>query len=79
MDEVKDPLAPKAPPVPVCGNLRCKGQLISGDDHREGVEWYDATIWWCEETQKVLGPDFKPAGPRACTSKRGCFKPPEIA
>ena len=74
MDEVKDPLAPKTAAGPVCRHLRCKGHYVEPDEHEQKVEWYDATTWWCAETQKALGPDFKPVHSRWCTSKRPCFR-----
>jgi hypothetical protein len=35
---------------------------------------YDATWYWCVETQIGFGPDGKPVGPHDCKNGRGCCK-----
>jgi len=35
---------------------------------------YDATAYWCSETQTGFGPDGHPVRPDVCQSGRGCCK-----
>jgi hypothetical protein len=56
-----------------CAKLLCKGMITRAPDVRGNVSAYDATVWWCCETQKVVGPDDRPVGPRACCAGRACW------
>ena len=33
---------------------------------------YDATAYWCVETQRGFGPDGKPVRPDMCSGDRAC-------
>lgn len=60
----------------LCRHLRCKGMFTGGyhavDPHALP---FDATNWWCDRTQKELGPDDLPCDGRQCTRERRCHVP----
>ena len=58
-----------------CDHLRHKGMyVISAPDPDEFTFYdrYDATAYWCTETQTGFGPDGRPVRPDVCQSGRGC-------
>jgi len=58
-----------------CANLRHKGMYVTAaPDPGEHVFYdaYDATVYWCTQTQKPLGPDGRPVHADRCRSGRGC-------
>ncbi len=61
-------------PAPACSKLLCKGAITRAPQVLGPVAWYDATVWWCGETQKVVGPDDLPVGPEGCVRGRSCWR-----
>jgi hypothetical protein len=58
-----------------CSRLRHKGMYVMSATDREDdgcYDAYDATAYWCTETQKPLGPDGKPVHADSCKSGREC-------
>jgi hypothetical protein len=58
-----------------CLHIRHKAMYI-GEVPNPGEEQfydhYDATAYWCSETQTGFGPDGNPVRPDVCQSARGC-------
>lgn len=56
-----------------CRRLRCKEMFID-----IGVEFKmtetGSGIYWCSQTQNVLGPDGQVAEPSGCKAERECFE-----
>jgi hypothetical protein len=57
-----------------CDRLRWKGMYVQ-------AEW-DASVpqagdrlFWCQETQKCIGPDNRVVDDYECNPTRGCYKP----
>ena len=60
-----------------CSNLRHKGMYVLRDADTDAdacYDAYDATVYWCTQTQKALGPDGKLVSQHACTHGRACCK-----
>ena len=58
-----------------CLSIRHKAMYM-GEVPNPGEEQfydrYDATAYWCSETQTGFGPDGQPVRPDVCQSARGC-------
>jgi hypothetical protein len=50
--------------------------VTSGPDPDEFTFYdkYDATAYWCVETQRGFGPDGNPVRPDCCGGERSCCK-----
>jgi hypothetical protein len=60
-----------------CSRLRHKSMYVmSTHDCEDGACYdpYNATAYWCTETQKALGPDGRPVHQDACKQGRECCK-----
>ena len=64
-------------PVAHCAHLRHKGMYVlstpdPGEQQHAGT--WDATAYWCTQTQKAMGPDGSPANAACCVNGngRGC-------
>ncbi len=72
----------------LCRYIRSKGMIVNIDADPSAQSGfvaqfmaldpnampYDATIWWCTETSKSLGPDDEPCDRSKCVAGRGCFE-----
>ena len=60
-----------------CLHIRHKAMYI-GEMPNPGDETfydpYDATAYWCVETQRGFGPDGAPVRPDCCNGERDCCK-----
>jgi hypothetical protein len=58
-----------------CTHLRHKGMYVltvADPGESRFYDSYDATAYWCTQTQKPYGPDGKPAHAESCCAGRGC-------
>ena len=64
-------------PSPYCSALESKKTLVSEGLPQVPGDVLDASgHCWCAETQQVLGPDRRLAGPETCVKGRACFHSP---
>ena len=69
--------SPKLTPGVHCLNIRHKGMYVTSGPYPEELSFYDpydATAYWCVETQRGFGPDGKPVRPDVCGGDRVCCK-----
>lgn len=73
----------------LCRYLRSKGMIVNIDEEDPNAASFQArylgadpnalpfetTIWWCEHTSKVLGPDDRPCDRDRCVKGRDCWEP----
>ena len=67
--------SPKLTPGVHCVKLRHKGMYVTAGAYPEELsiyDAYDATAYWCVETQRGFGPDGRPVRPDLCAGSRGC-------
>jgi hypothetical protein len=71
----------------LCRNIRSKGMIVNIAETPENdstqrsyltvdknaLAW-DATVWWCTQTSKTIGPDDRPCDKERCQSGRACFE-----
>jgi len=58
-----------------CLNIRHKGMYVTSGPYPEELNFYDpydATAYWCVETQRAFGPDGNPVRPDCCGHERTC-------
>ena len=70
-------ISPKLTPGVHCLALRHKGMYVGAvpDPEEEHIyDTYEATWYWCGETQTGFGPDGQPIGPHECKAGRRCCK-----
>lgn len=68
--------SPKMPmPLVRCRHILCKGMLVHGDAYTTPVdETCRSTDFWCQQTQRVLGPDGVLVSLSRCTDARPCYE-----
>lgn len=59
---------------PLCGALRCKEYYVFGRLDLRLCD--DTTVYWCNRTQRPVGPDEAPAFPETCGPGRPCYQAP---
>jgi len=63
--------------TPICKHLRTKKMYLpaeAADVFEELNEHHAEPFFWCNCTQRPIGPDDNPAHPRACLLTRTCFE-----
>lgn len=71
----KEPLNPSGtPPLPCCGQLRCKTMYYRADERPGKIHESDTAMHWCLLTQQPVGPDNQDAKPSLCQQGRGCYQ-----
>ena len=61
-----------------CRHLRSKGMFVYTDviNVDEVEEGYDNTVYWCQKSQKDMGPDQGFVGRQDCrNTERACYEP----
>ncbi len=77
IESVRGPDEPKVTGG-LCRHIRCKGMYVTGEMLADpNAMPYDATVWWCTQTHKPMGPDFMPCGRGECVAGRKCFEAPD--
>ena len=67
--------SPKVIPGTHCLHLRHKGMYVTSGPYPEESQFYDAydaTAYWCIQTQRGFGPDGEPVRPDMCQGTRHC-------
>jgi hypothetical protein len=58
-----------------CTHLRHKGMYVFSTPDPEAFAFhpdYDATVFWCTQTMKPIGPDEQPVHADCCIAGRAC-------
>ncbi len=60
-----------------CSRMRTKSMYVAAlvdPDEAKFYDPYEASAYWCIDTQSGFGPDGQPVRPDVCCGQRGCCK-----